>query len=104
MLFTAEVHYICVHAWFAQSNLEFFVALLFLRFVDDKKTKTTVVKYFREKYNVELQCLSLPALQAGSDTKPIYLPMEVLLLTSLCILCLVDITLFLKTFLCIVAL
>lgn len=44
--------------------------------LDDQRTKITVVRYFREKYNVELKCLALPALQAGSDTKPIYLPME----------------------------
>ncbi|KAK4286389.1 hypothetical protein QN277_002950 [Acacia crassicarpa] len=44
--------------------------------LDDKKTKITVVRYFHEKYNVELKYLSLPALQAGNDAKPIYLPME----------------------------
>ncbi|KAI9076228.1 hypothetical protein K1719_041801 [Acacia pycnantha] len=44
--------------------------------LDDKKTKTTVVRYFHEKYNVELKYLSLPAIQAGNDAKPIYLPME----------------------------
>ncbi|XP_028756822.1 protein argonaute 5-like isoform X2 [Neltuma alba] len=44
--------------------------------LDDKRTKITVVRYFRDKYNVELKHLSLPALQAGNDTKPIYLPME----------------------------
>ncbi|XP_027345224.1 protein argonaute 5 isoform X2 [Abrus precatorius] len=44
--------------------------------LDDKVTKKSVVQYFREKYNIMLKYLVLPALQAGSDTKPIYLPME----------------------------
>ncbi|KAI4334305.1 hypothetical protein L6164_019015 [Bauhinia variegata] len=44
--------------------------------LDDKKTKTSVVQYFREKYNIALKYLALPALQSGSDTKPVYLPME----------------------------
>ncbi|GMY15910.1 protein argonaute 5-like isoform X1 [Fagus crenata] len=45
--------------------------------LDDNKTKTSVVQYFRDRYNIFLQYVSLPALQAGSDTKPVYLPMEV---------------------------
>ncbi|KAG2670879.1 hypothetical protein I3843_14G106300 [Carya illinoinensis] len=44
--------------------------------LDDKKTKKSVVQYFRERYNIGLQHVSLPALQAGSDASPIYLPME----------------------------
>lgn len=44
--------------------------------LEDKVTKTSVVQYFREKYNIELKYLVLPALQAGSDTKPAYLPLE----------------------------
>lgn len=39
----------------------------------------TVVQYFREKYNVNLQCSQWPSLQVGSDSKPTYLPMEVCL-------------------------
>ena len=45
--------------------------------LDDKKTKTSVLQYFCEKYNIVLQYASLPALQAGSDSNPVYLPMEV---------------------------
>ena len=54
---------------------------LFCRFtLDDEKTKISVAQYYREKYNIVLKNVTLPALQAGSDTKPIYLPMEVVLL------------------------
>ncbi|KAG1334118.1 putative protein argonaute MEL1 [Cocos nucifera] len=45
--------------------------------VDDQGTKKTVLDYFREKYNYKLKLVSWPCLQAGSDNKPIYLPMEV---------------------------
>lgn len=48
-----------------------------LTFLDGHGTKKSVVEYFHEQYNIMFQYLSLPALQAGSDTKPIYLPMEV---------------------------
>ncbi|KAL6506440.1 argonaute 5 [Orobanche gracilis] len=37
----------------------------------------SVVQYFRQKYNIALKYPFLPALQAGSSTKSIYLPMEV---------------------------
>ncbi|KAG6682438.1 hypothetical protein I3842_13G141500 [Carya illinoinensis] len=43
---------------------------------DDKKTKMSVVQYYHDKYNILLQHSSLPALQAGNDAKPVYLPME----------------------------
>ncbi|WRX32250.1 PAZ domain - like 9, partial [Theobroma cacao] len=32
--------------------------------------------YFREKYNIVLKYASLPALQSGSEAKPVYMPME----------------------------
>ncbi|OMO58271.1 Argonaute/Dicer protein, PAZ [Corchorus capsularis] len=44
--------------------------------LDDKKSKVSVVQYFREKYSIPLKYTNLPALQSGTDTKPIYLPME----------------------------
>ncbi|XP_047179597.1 protein argonaute MEL1 isoform X2 [Vigna umbellata] len=47
-----------------------------LMFNDDTGTKKSVVQYFQEKYNISLQYTQLSALQAGSDTKPIFLPME----------------------------
>jgi hypothetical protein len=45
--------------------------------LDDQGTRISVAQYYREKYNIALKNVNLPALQAGSDTKPIYLPMEV---------------------------
>ncbi|KAK9279006.1 hypothetical protein L1049_012681 [Liquidambar formosana] len=46
--------------------------------LDDNGTKTnvSVVQYFRQKYNIVLKYAFLPALQAGSDSNPVYLPME----------------------------
>lgn len=44
--------------------------------LDDKRTKSSVVQYFHEKYNIVLKHTHLPALQAGSDSKPIFLPVE----------------------------
>nr|KJB35183.1 hypothetical protein B456_006G103100 [Gossypium raimondii] len=44
--------------------------------LDDKRTNVSVVKYFREEYNVVLKYPSLPALQRGSEARPVYLPME----------------------------
>ncbi|XWS73988.1 hypothetical protein CRYUN_Cryun02cG0176700 [Craigia yunnanensis] len=44
--------------------------------LDDKKTNVSVVQYFRDKYNIVLKYASLPALQCGSEAKPVYLPME----------------------------
>ncbi|KAF2300713.1 hypothetical protein GH714_015302 [Hevea brasiliensis] len=43
---------------------------------DDNSSDVSVVQYFRARYNIGLRYTSLPALQAGSDSKPIYLPME----------------------------
>ncbi|XP_059429807.1 protein argonaute 5-like [Corylus avellana] len=44
--------------------------------LEDNNAKISVAQYYREKYNIVLKNVNLPALQAGSDTKPIYLPME----------------------------
>lgn len=38
---------------------------------------TSVVEYFRQKYNIVLRYGFLPAINAGTDAKPTYLPMEV---------------------------
>ncbi|XP_047326171.1 protein argonaute MEL1-like [Impatiens glandulifera] len=43
--------------------------------IDDKKM--SVVQYFQQRYNFKVKYPSLPAIQSGSDSKPIYLPMEV---------------------------
>ncbi|XP_010243012.1 PREDICTED: protein argonaute MEL1-like [Nelumbo nucifera] len=45
--------------------------------LDESGKNMTVVQYFFEKHGIKLKYASLPALQSGSDTKPIYLPMEV---------------------------
>ncbi|XP_071730803.1 protein argonaute MEL1-like [Rutidosis leptorrhynchoides] len=37
----------------------------------------SVVTYFREKYKLNLKYPFLPAIQAGTDSKPTYLPMEI---------------------------
>ena len=50
--------------------------------LDDKKTKTSVLQYFRDKYNIFLKYEALPALQAGSDSNPVYLPMEVCMIAA----------------------
>lgn len=53
-------------------------AIFFIRFtLDDGQTSTSVVQYFRQKYNLVLKHPNLPCLQAGSVSKPVYLPMEV---------------------------
>lgn len=52
--------------------------------MDGTENQISVEQYFSQKYNVVLQYPALPAVQAGSDTKPIYLPMEVLF--SSCVL------------------
>ncbi|KAL7173807.1 hypothetical protein ACSBR2_033131 [Camellia fascicularis] len=43
---------------------------------DDTDAKISVIQYFRERYHINLKFAYLPALQAGSDLKPVYLPME----------------------------
>ncbi|KAG6417322.1 hypothetical protein SASPL_119476 [Salvia splendens] len=44
--------------------------------MDGMEAQISVAQYFIQRYNLYLQYPSLPAIQAGSDTKPIYLPME----------------------------
>jgi eukaryotic translation initiation factor 2C len=36
------------------------------------------VQYFLDKYDYRLKYASWPCLQAGSDSRPVYLPMEVI--------------------------
>ncbi|KAK6926677.1 Argonaute, linker 1 domain [Dillenia turbinata] len=47
-----------------------------LTFEDDNGATVRVLDYFRQKYGVEIYYSFLPALQAGTDSKPVYLPME----------------------------
>lgn len=44
---------------------------------DQDGTRVSVVQYFKCQYNHCLKCIHWPCLQAGSDSRPIYLPMEV---------------------------
>ncbi|XP_076919981.1 protein argonaute MEL1-like [Bidens hawaiensis] len=47
-----------------------------LTFVDGTGGTVSVVQYFREKYNAQLRFPLLPAIQAGTEAKPTYVPME----------------------------
>ncbi|KAF7068384.1 hypothetical protein CFC21_074156 [Triticum aestivum] len=44
--------------------------------VDERGTRMSVVQYFMQRYNYNLQYTSWPCLQSGSDARPVYLPME----------------------------
>ncbi|KAM6550112.1 hypothetical protein CsatB_021788 [Cannabis sativa] len=45
--------------------------------LDDQPKQISVATYFQQKYKIRLKYVTWPALQAGSATKPIYLPMEI---------------------------
>jgi len=49
---------------------------------DQDGTRVSVVQYFKRQYNYCLKCIHWPCLQAGSDSRPIYLPMEVMIMSS----------------------
>ncbi|KAL5210131.1 hypothetical protein ABZP36_005754 [Zizania latifolia] len=44
---------------------------------DQNGTRVSVVQYFKCQYNYSLKYVNWPCLQAGSDSRPTYLPMEV---------------------------
>ncbi|KAM0874639.1 hypothetical protein ACQ4PT_037324 [Festuca glaucescens] len=44
---------------------------------DQDGTRVSVVEYFKKQYSYLLRYTNLPCLQAGSDSRPIYLPMEI---------------------------
>ncbi|KAF9624203.1 hypothetical protein IFM89_008141 [Coptis chinensis] len=46
--------------------------------------KLSVAEYFRNKHRIRLEYAHWPSLNAGSDVKPTYLPMEVLFLFMVC--------------------
>ncbi|XP_059627105.1 protein argonaute MEL1-like [Cornus florida] len=48
-----------------------------LTFPLDTGATVSVVQYFRQRYNIALNYVFLPAVQAGNDAKPVYLPMEI---------------------------
>ncbi|ERN01425.1 hypothetical protein AMTRI_Chr03g147670 [Amborella trichopoda] len=45
--------------------------------IEEQGTRTTVVQYFRDKYNYHLRYANWPALEVGNDRKKTYMPMEV---------------------------
>ncbi|XP_010490899.1 PREDICTED: protein argonaute 5-like [Camelina sativa] len=47
-----------------------------LRFTLEDKSEKTVIQHFAEKYNRTVRYQHLPAIQTGSDAKPVYIPME----------------------------
>ncbi|XP_050890596.1 protein argonaute 5 [Lathyrus oleraceus] len=51
--------------------------------LEDNVTRKKVIDYFYEKYNIVLKHPVLPALQAGSDSRPMFFPMEVILFLCL---------------------
>ncbi|KAL6204923.1 hypothetical protein ACLB2K_022190 [Fragaria x ananassa] len=46
-----------------------------LRFTCEDENRS-VVQYYRKKYKIDLKYVAWPAIQAGNDSKPTYLPME----------------------------
>jgi eukaryotic translation initiation factor 2C len=44
---------------------------------DQDGTRVSVVQYFNRQYSYSLKYINWPCLQAGSDSRPTYLPMEV---------------------------
>ncbi|XP_044983960.1 protein argonaute 12-like [Hordeum vulgare subsp. vulgare] len=49
---------------------------------DQDGVRVSVVQYFKKQYNYSLKYINWPCLQAGSDSRPIYLPMEVCSITA----------------------
>ncbi|TQE03982.1 hypothetical protein C1H46_010353 [Malus baccata] len=47
-----------------------------LTFTLEDKSRTSVVQYYHKRYNIVLRDVAMPALQSGSDSNPVYLPME----------------------------
>ncbi|CAN6692256.1 unnamed protein product [Malus baccata var. baccata] len=47
-----------------------------LTFTQEDNSRISVVQYYRDTYNIVLRDVAMPALQSGSDSKPVYLPME----------------------------
>ncbi|XP_051134419.1 protein argonaute MEL1-like isoform X2 [Andrographis paniculata] len=45
--------------------------------LDETGGQITVVKYFETKYGIRLRWTNLPAIQVGSDSKPVSIPMEI---------------------------
>ncbi|KAF6146405.1 hypothetical protein GIB67_001507 [Kingdonia uniflora] len=53
-----------------------------LMFSDETGLQKSVADYYLTKYNIQLKYSKWPCLQAGSDTRPIYLPIEVCMIVQ----------------------
>ncbi|KAK6942655.1 Piwi domain [Dillenia turbinata] len=62
--------------YFASLERSMILSLVVCSFKDDMGATASVVEYFRDKYGVEIYYSFLPALQAGTVSKPVYLPKE----------------------------
>lgn len=74
------VFLICIFFWLQVFNTLCSVGYtwIFSRFTcGDQGSEISVVQYFDEKYGIALRYPALPALQAGNDKRPVFLPMEV---------------------------
>jgi len=60
-----------------------------LRQEEGEEVQISVVQYFLEQYNVTLELLRMPCINAGSAERPNYLPLEVLFLLLLEVLSLI---------------
>lgn len=56
----------------------YILAFVVFSFPLDEGSQMTVVQYFLDRYKYRLQYTSWPCLQSGNDSRPIYLPMEVI--------------------------
>lgn len=46
--------------------------------MDETGANMSVIEYFHQRYGIALEYEYLPAFQYGTESKPLYLPMEVL--------------------------
>jgi len=79
--------------YFYNLRLDFTLVICYpFRFkLDDQVTRKKISDYFYEKYEIVLQYPLLPALQAGSDMRPMFIPMEVFLFTTFSVCVCVDV-------------
>jgi eukaryotic translation initiation factor 2C len=69
-----------------------YLYLYLLHRFDQGGRMVSVVQYFKQQYNCSLKYPHWPCLQAGSNNRPIYLPMEVVLLWLLSFLYSISLT------------
>lgn len=63
---------------FFPSSAKWFTGVCCFSFPLDEGNQMTVVQYFWDRYKYRLRFTSWPCLQSGNDSRPIYLPMEVI--------------------------